>query len=222
MSNSLENKVAIITGAGSGCGAAAAQILAGAGARVAVNDLNPDRVERTAATIRAAGCHAVGIAADVSNKFQCAHLVEATRREWGQLDMLVNAAAIRPSSTVLKMDEWAWQRCLDVNLKGTFFMSQLVGRVMSDENGERGGVIVNIASTTGFQAPAPDGAAYAASKAGVIGFTRECAREYATYNVRVHAVVSSPEQAATAVAQAVLALCSGAAPGHSQDPLYYV
>ncbi len=123
----LHNKVAIVTGAGHGTGAAIAHTLAAAGARVAVNDLNPDRAERIASAIRQAGGQAIGIAADISNKFQCVHLVETTRQEWGQLDILVNNAAVKPSSTILKMDEWAWQRCLDVNLKGTFFMSQLVG-----------------------------------------------------------------------------------------------
>ena len=222
MSSSLENKVAIVTGAGSARGAEMAQALAEAGARVAVNDLNPDRAERTVAAIRAMGYQAVGIAADISNKFQCVHLVEATRSEWGQLDILVNNASIRPASTILKMDEWAWQRCLDVNLKGTFFMSQLVGRVMADENREQGGMIINIASTAGFQEAAADAAAFAASKAGVIGFTRECAREYAAYNIRVHAMVPRPEQDERVLAEALLTLCGARDPGSSPDTIYSV
>ncbi len=106
------------------------------------------------------------------------------------------------------MDEWAWQRCLDVNLKGTFFMSQLVGRVMADENKDRGGVIVNIASTAGYELPLPGAAAYAAGKAGVVGFTRECAREYTAYNIRVRALLPGTAESPTAVAHAVLHLCS--------------
>ncbi len=82
MNESLHDKVAIVTGAGHGTGAAIAHALAGSGARVAVNDLNPDRAERTAAAIRQAGGRAVAIAADISNKFQCVHLVETTRQEW--------------------------------------------------------------------------------------------------------------------------------------------
>ncbi|MDX1414457.1 MAG: SDR family NAD(P)-dependent oxidoreductase [Candidatus Promineifilaceae bacterium] len=186
---SLENKVAIVTGAGRGIGAAVAHTLAAAGARVAVNDLNPDRAERVAADIRQSGGEAVGIAADIASKFQCVNLIEATRREWGRLDVLVNNAAVQPQVSILKMDEWAWQRCLDVNLKGTFFMSQLVGRVMADENQDRGGVIVNIASTAGVERALPGRAAYAASKAGVVGFTRECAREFAAFGVRVNSVL---------------------------------
>jgi NAD(P)-dependent dehydrogenase (short-subunit alcohol dehydrogenase family) len=208
MTDTLHKKVAIVTGAGRGTGAAIAQALAEAGARVAVNDLNPDRAERIAAAIRQTRKQAIGVSADISNKFQCVHLIETTRREWGQLDILVNNAAVQPSSTILKMDEWAWQRCLDVNLKGTFFMSQLVGRVMADENQDRGGVIVNIASTAGFEIPLAGAAAYAASKAGVIGFTRECAREFAGYGIRVSTVLPDTNDSTTRVARTVLSLCS--------------
>ena len=208
MSDALQDKIAVITGGGGGTGAAIAQALAQAGAKVAVNDINPDRAERTAATIRQAGHQALAIAADISNKFQCVHLVESTRQEWGQLDILVNNAAVKPRSTILKMDEWAWQRCLDVNLKGTFFMSQLVGRVMADENQERGGAIVNIASSVGVGGPLPGAAAFTASKAGVVGFTRACAREFAAYHIRVAAVLPDPEEPPARIAEAVLALCS--------------
>jgi len=208
MSDFLRNKVAIVTGAGHGTGALIAQTLAEAGALVSVNDLNPDRAERVAGAIRQAGHQAIGITADISNKFQCVHLVETTRQEWGQLDILINNAAVKPSSTILKMDEWAWQRCLDVNLKGTFFMSQLVGRVLADENQDRGGVIINIASTAGFEHPLPGAAAFSASKAGVIGFTRECAREFSAYSIRVSAILPDPDDFPAHVAQAVLSLCS--------------
>ncbi len=196
MTQTLVNKVAIVTGAGRGMGATIAHTLAQAGAQVAVNDLNPDRAERVAAAIRASGGQAIGVMADVSNKFQCVHLVETTREEWGQLDILVNCAAIHPQSTILKMDEWAWQRVLDVNLKGTFFMSQLCGRVMNDENGTRGGVIINIGSTAGWETPLESQAAYCAAKAGMVGFTRECAREYAAYGIRVYALLLPEETAA--------------------------
>ncbi|GIK58256.1 MAG: SDR family NAD(P)-dependent oxidoreductase [Chloroflexi bacterium] len=191
--NSLTNKVAIITGAGQGIGTAVAHTLAATGIRVAVNDLNPDRAERVVTEIVQAGGQAIAVAADVANKFQCAHLIETTRAAWGRLDILVNNAAVMPQATILKMDEWDWNRCLDVNLKGVFFMSQLCGRVMADENadenGERGGLIVNIASTAGVDVPFENRAAYCASKAGIIGFTRECAREFARFGVRVYALV---------------------------------
>lgn len=194
MENSLHNKVAIVTGAGQGLGAVIARALAAAGVRVAVNDLNPDRAERTAVSIRASGGQAIAVAADVANKFQCVHIVETTRAEWGQLDILVNNAAIMPQSTLLKLDEWEWNRCLEVNLKGTFFMSQLCGRVMADENQDRGGTLVNIASSAGVHTPLENRAAYCASKAGVVGFSRECAREYAGYGLRVHVLLPDEER----------------------------
>ena len=190
MEISLQDKVAIVTGAGQGLGEAIAHTLAAAGAKVAVNDLNPDRAERVAAAIRAAGGAAIGVMADVSNKFQCVALMEATREQWGRLDVLVNNAGIEPVSPILTMDEWDWTRCIDVNLKGTFFMSQLVGRVMADENQGRGGAIVNISSIAGVEIPLMHRAAYCASKAGMVGFARECAREFAAYGIRVNTVVA--------------------------------
>jgi NAD(P)-dependent dehydrogenase (short-subunit alcohol dehydrogenase family) len=234
----LDGKVAIVTGAGQGLGAAIAMTLASAGASVAVNDLNPDRAERVAGQIRDQGGQATGVTADISNKFQCVHLVETTRAKWGRLDILVNNAGVEPVSAILTLDEWDWDRCLDVNLKGTFLMSQLAGRVMAEENQERGGAIVNISSIAGVETPLLHRAAYCASKAGMVGFARECAREFAQYGIRVNTVVpgvfetpmtesarKNPEMMAKwrreipmerlglpdEVAQAVLFLCSDAA-----------
>ncbi len=234
----LNGKVAIVTGGGQGIGAAAARALAEAGAKVAVNDINPDRADRVARAIEENGGTAIAVGADVANKFQCVNLVETTRAAWDRLDILVNNAAVVPVSSILKMDEWDWQRCLDVNLKGTFFMSQLCGRVMAEENRERGGVIVNIGSTAGVATPLADRAAYCASKAGIVGFARECAREFAAYGIRVNTVLpglidtplTHPEEQAAEllarwiesipagrlgqpeeVAQAVLFLCSDGA-----------
>ncbi|MGB3717703.1 MAG: SDR family NAD(P)-dependent oxidoreductase [Candidatus Promineifilaceae bacterium] len=189
MKLTLEGKVAIVTGAGQGLGRAIAGTLAAAGARVAVNDINPDRAERVSGEIRQAGGQAIAVAADISNKFQCVYLVETTRSQWGALDILVNNAGIEPVSTILDMDEWDWNRCIDVNLKGTFFMSQLCGRVMADENEERGGVVVNISSIAGVEIPLMNRAAYCASKAGIVGFARECAREFAQYGIRVNTII---------------------------------
>ncbi len=209
MTDRLDGKVAIVTGAGRGAGAAIAQALASAGARVAVNDINPDRAEATARAICEGGGAALAVDADVSNKFHCVKLVEATRAQWGRLDILVNQAHVSPAATVLKMDEWDWDRCLDVNLKGAFFMSQLVGRVMADENGERGGAIVNVVSTA---TAAEQRAAFAASQAGIAAFARACAVEYAAYGIRVNTVAAAPGADASyeATTSAVIFFCSRA------------
>jgi NAD(P)-dependent dehydrogenase (short-subunit alcohol dehydrogenase family) len=222
----LDDKVAIVTGAGAGTGALIARTLAAAGASVAVNDINPDRADRVAQAIQEAGGQAIAVVADVANKFQCVKLVETTRAAWHRLDLLVNNAHVEPAATILKLDEWDWTRCLDVNLKGTFFMSQLCGRVMADENQARGGAIVNVVGAAGVAVPLPRRAAYGASQAGVVGFARECAREYAQYGIRVNTVVTNrftPRDEAEAplprpagpetLANLVLFLCSGAS-GH--------
>jgi len=202
----LSGQVAIVTGAGQAAGAAVARALAAAGARVAVNDLNPDRIARLAAELRAAGGQALDIAADTASKFQCVTLIETTRAEWERVDILVNATSVRPAAAVLKMDEWEWARCHDVNLKSVFFMCQLVGRVMDDQNqahpSRRDGLIVNIA----WPEPDEDGrAAFAAGQAGVVAFGRVCAREFAPLGVRVETVMADPA-APEAVARQVLEL----------------
>jgi NAD(P)-dependent dehydrogenase (short-subunit alcohol dehydrogenase family) len=185
----LRDKVAIVTGAGQGIGAAIAKTLAAAGARVTVNDINPDRAERIAAEIRADGGETIAVTADVSNKFQCVHLIETTRAEWGQLDILVNNAGVEPVVPILKMDEWDWNRCIDVNLKGTFLMSQLCGRVMADENKERGGAIVNLSSVAGLTGYAGLGA-YCSSKGAVRLLTKAAAVEagHLDYGIRVNSI----------------------------------
>jgi len=204
----LSGRVAIVTGAGQPVGAAVARALATAGARVAVNDLNPDRIARLAADIRAAGGQALDVAADTASKFQCVNLIETTRAAWGRVDILVNAAAVQPNAPILKMDEWEWTRCLDVNLKGVFFMTQLCGRVMDDQNkasGEPGGAVVALTW------PAPDEAnraAFAASQAAVEAFARAAARELAPLGIHVATLMADPT-APDGVGPAVARLVNG-------------
>lgn len=227
MKLTLDDRVAIVTGAGQGAGAAIAQTLATAGARVVVNDINPDRADRVAAEIVAQGGQAIAIQADVANKFQCVKLIENTRAEWQSLDILVNQAHVAPSSTILKMDEWDWNRCLEVNLKGVFFMSQLCGRVMSDRRS--GGTIVNVVSPAGIVGPLPDRAAFCASQAAVLGFARECAREYAAYDIDVSTLVTDggegegieePTRDGAGIARAVLHLCTRSRDGEPGTVLH--
>ncbi|MFN8372461.1 MAG: SDR family NAD(P)-dependent oxidoreductase [Anaerolineae bacterium] len=181
----LQNKAAIVTGAGAGVGRAVALALAQAGAAVTVNDINPDRAARVAAEILDAGGRATDLDADISNRFQAASLIERARDAFGRIHILVNAAGVFKSGGIARLDEWDWRRIMDVNLTGTFFCCQLLGRVMADEGG---GVMVNVTSTAGHPGTLPDGVAYVASKAGVIGLTKQCAREFAPLGIRVNAV----------------------------------
>lgn len=181
----LNRQTAIVTGAGADIGRAIALVLGKAGANVVVNDLNPDRAERVAEEIIAAGGTAFGWQADVANRFQVGSLIENARDKFGRIHILVNAAGAVKLGAMSKLDEWDWRRLLDVNLTGAFFCSQLIGRVMADEGG---GVIINIASTAGHPNPLSEGIAYVASKSGLIGMTKQCAREFAPMGIRVNAI----------------------------------
>ncbi|MEP7291976.1 MAG: SDR family NAD(P)-dependent oxidoreductase [Chloroflexota bacterium] len=207
----LNDCAALVTGAGEGIGRAVALALAASGAAVVANDLNPDRADRIADEITAAEGRAIPWQADVSNRFQAASMIEAGRDAFGKLNILVNAAGVVKLGSLSSLDEWDWRRVLDVNLTGAFFCTQLLSRVMADEGG---GVIVNIASTAGHSTTLPEGISYTSSKAGLIGLTRQSARELAPLGIRVNAVcpghldsLSTPED----VAAVVLFLCSGAA-----------
>lgn len=223
-STNFTDKTAIVTGAGAGIGRAAALALARSGAAVAVTDINPDRVEAIADEIAGAGGRAFPWQADVTNRFQVGSMIEETRNHFGRVHILVNAAGVYKPTPFVKVDEWDWRRQLDVNLTGAFFCMQLLGRVMADEGG---GAIVNIASTAAQTHALADSAAYTASKAGLLGLTRQAARELAPSNIRVNAIcpggiseddmpgdyanmlnrIGAPDE----VAQVALFLCSDAA-----------
>jgi len=134
-SNHLTGRVAIVTGAGSDAGSKIATELARSGCLICVVDQNPDRADRSAEHIVASGGEAFSWQADISNKFQAASMIETTRDRYGRLDIMVNAAYVKPHTDVLKMDEWSVRRVSEVNLTGAFFCAQLAARVMSDEGG---------------------------------------------------------------------------------------
>ena len=146
----LNEKVAIITGAGQGLGEAIAKVLAAAGARVTVNDLNPDRAERVAKEITREGYRAIAVAADVANRFQCVQLVETTRAKWGQLDILVNNAGIIRRGNVETVTEQEWDEVIRINLKGTFNCAKAAARMKQQEH-----ITVNKAAKMGFHTNNP-------------------------------------------------------------------
>lgn len=181
----FEGKVVLITGAGRGIGRAIAQAFAARGARVAANDISPVNLDETVASILATGGQAKAYIADVAQKMAIQTMIEEVRDDWERIDILVNNAGVEPHAPLLELDEWDWRRTLEVNLSGPFLTMQSVGRVMRDQGG---GIIVNIGSIAGRAHGLKDRAAYVASKTGLIGLTREAARELAAYNIRVNAV----------------------------------
>ena len=182
---SFQNQVILVTGAGRGIGKAIALAFARDGAKVAVNDINPGSCETVAEEIRSGGGEAAAFHADVSNKLAVQAMLIDLEDRWGRVDVLINNAGVAPHKPIVQLDEWDWDRTIDVNLKGAFICSQSVGRMMIKQGG---GGIVNIASIAGRAAGLRDRSAYVASKTGLIGFTKECAREFAAHQIRVNAV----------------------------------
>lgn len=179
------DKIVLVTGAGRGIGRAIAEGFAQRGACVAANDVTPVNLDETTRQITAAGGRCRDYVYDVAKKMPVQAMIEEVRSDWDRIDILVNNAGVEPHAPLLDMDEWDWRRTMDVNLNGPFFTIQSVGRVMREQGG---GVIVNIASIAGRAHGLKDRSAYVASKMGLIGLTREAARELAAYNIRVNAV----------------------------------
>jgi D-threitol dehydrogenase (NAD+) len=198
----LEDKIALVTGAGRGTGRAIALALGRAGAhagmpcRVVVVDVNPDSAQRTADEIVQSGGAASVQVVDVSNKLAVQTMIYAVLEQHSRVDILVNAAHVAPGSPALKLDEWEWNRTVDVNLKGAFLVSQTIARAMKETGG---GVILNVLRP----AEASTHAAVRAARDGLIGLTAVLAAEWATFRVRVELleVQGSPEGAAAEAAQ---------------------
>ncbi|MCJ7537264.1 MAG: SDR family oxidoreductase [Anaerolineales bacterium] len=181
----FEGKVVLVTGAGRGIGREIAVSFSSQGAYVAANDITPINLDQTIEQINAAGGVAKDFVTDISKKMPVQAMVAQILDQWGRIDILVNNAGVEPHAPLLELDAWDWQRTLDVNLSGAFYTIQTVAREMRAQGS---GVIVNIASIAGRAHGLKDRSAYVASKMGLIGLTREAARELAADNIRVNAV----------------------------------
>lgn len=180
----LQGKVAWVTGGGRGIGKAVAVKLADLGCDVAVSDVNLPGAEETASAIRNAGKRSLAIEADVSKGGSVEATVKKILETFTKIDILVNNAGITRDNLLMRMDEKDWDLVLEVNLKGAFLCTRQVIRGMMKE---RSGKIINMASVVGVMGNAGQ-ANYAASKAGLIGFTKSIAKEVGSRNIQVNAV----------------------------------
>ena len=181
---SLAGKVAVVTGAGRGIGKAISLNLASAGADIGVNDVNTEAIARAVADIEAMGRKAVPLAADVSDPDAVDQMMQRALDAFGKIDILVNNAGIIRDNFLARLEKEDWDAVLDVNLTGTFLCTKSAARHMMKQ---RYGRIINISSVVGFMGNIgqPN---YAASKAGIAGFTKAVARELAPRGITVNAV----------------------------------
>ena len=184
MEFSLTGKIALVTGASRGIGQATALGFAHAGADVVVASRKLPDLEKVAEQIREMGRRSLAIAAHVGRTEEIKNLVSKTKDEFGRIDILVNNAGTNPTmDSALDVEERAWDSIMNRNLKGLFFLSQAVARIMKEQGGGR---IINIASEAGIRPSRLP--VYSISKAGVIMATKVMAREWAKYNIKVNAV----------------------------------
>ena len=181
----LEGKVALVTGASRGIGRAVAIQLAQSGADVAVNYSGSEAAaQETVDAILALGRKAIKIKANVANAEEVAAMVEETHKTFGHIDILVNNAGITRDGLLMRMKDEDFDAVIDINLKGVYLVTKAVSKIMMKQ---RSGRIINMTSVVGVMGNAGQ-ANYAASKAGVIGFTKSCAKELASRGITVNAI----------------------------------
>ena len=179
----LDDHTIVVTGASSGLGAGFALALAEAGAKLVLAARRHDRLAEVAAAVASTGAEVLTVVADVSDPASCDRVAEEAVLRFGRIDGLVNNAGVGSAGSALKETDEGFRRVIDINLNGVFWMARAAAPRMT-----AGGSIVNVSSVLGHIAPRFPQAAYAASKAGVIGLSRDLAGEWARRGIRVNAL----------------------------------
>ena len=181
----LEEKVAIVTGAGQGMGRAIAHSLARQGASVVVNDINEDTAKATVSDIQSYNPAVISYVGDVTDIHDVKQMIKHTESNFGHADVLVNNAGVLRPTPLLQISEEEWDYVVEGNLKSTFLCSKAVLPAMQQN---KWGRIINISSSAGKNVSTIGGAHYTAGKAAVLGLTRHAAKEVAEYGITVNAV----------------------------------
>ncbi len=180
----LSGRAAVVTGAGSGIGRAAAEVLAGAGASVVCGDLDEAGAEKTVATIVEGGGRAVAQGIDVARKVEVDALVDRAVQEFGRVDVMANVAGIAADGVLLEATDPELDKAFNVNVRGVLYGCQAAVRVMKDQGS---GSIINVSSTA-IDTPAPKYGVYAMTKAAVAMMTKTLATEVGRYGIRVNTI----------------------------------
>src|SRR6266566_3506670 len=181
----MKDKVAIITGAGSGIGEVTGRLFASEGAAVMIADINGPAAQAVATSIQAEGGRATWTEADVTSGASAEQMVQATLNSFGRVDILFNNAGIEGFGSVIEADEASWDRIFAVHVRGTFLCSKYAIRAMID--GGYSGAIVNVSSVAGLVG-LQHMSAYSAAKGAIISLTRAMAADFAQYGIRVNCI----------------------------------
>ncbi len=180
----MSDKVVVVTGASSGLGVAFATAFAEAGSDIVLAARRADRLADTAAAVEALGRKALSVPADVADPEQCQAVIDAAMETFGRVDVLINNAGVGTAFPATRETPEQFRAVIDVNLNGSYWMAQACGRVM-----QPGSSVINISSVLGLTTAGLPQAAYASSKAGVIGLTRDLAQQWGSRKgIRVNAI----------------------------------
>ena len=180
----FKNKSVIITGSARGIGKAIALKFGGLGANLVIVDMNEEATKATAEELKGLGYKAIAVNCNVTKEEDCAAMIDATVKEFGSVDVLINNAGITKDTLLMRMKKEQWDAVIAVNLTGTYNATQAAIKTMMKQ---KSGNIINLTSVVGIDGNAGQ-TNYAASKAGVIGFTKACAKEFASRGIRVNAI----------------------------------